>query len=47
MMKSTHPPDPLLLEKREGEQKKAAKVHNANLMKESNKSFSLPSKRGI
>jgi hypothetical protein len=47
ILKPTHPLSPLLLEKEKGERKEAAKIHNTNLMKESNKSPSLPSKRGI
>jgi hypothetical protein len=44
--KPTHPPSPLLLEKREGGAEESGKFHNANLMEESSKSPSLPSKRG-
>jgi len=44
--KPTHPPSPLLLEKREGGAEESSKNHNVNLMKESDKSPSLPSKKG-
>jgi len=41
------PPAPFSWKKEKGEQKKAARAHNANLMEESGKSPSLPSKRGM
>jgi len=41
------PPTPFSWKKEKGEQKKAAKIHNANLMEENSKSPSLPSKRGM
>jgi len=44
---NSSPPTPFSWKKEKGEQKKAAKAHNANLMKENSKSPSLPSKRGI
>jgi len=45
--RQTHPPTPFSWKKEKGELKEAAKIHNANLMEENDKSPSLPSKRGI